>query len=79
MPLISVIVPARNGEATIRDTIDSVLRQTLQDFELLVIDDGSTDRTLDVLDGIPDERLRVMSFANAGLAVARNRGIEHSR
>ena len=79
MPLISVIVPARNGEATIRDTIDSVLRQTLQDFEVLVIDDGSTDRTLDVVNGIHDERLRVKSFANGGLAVARNRGIEHSR
>ena len=77
--MISVIVPARNAEATILDTIASVRRQTLRDFELLVIDDGSTDGTLAVLDGIPDERLRLLSFANAGLAVARNRGIEHSR
>lgn len=79
MPLISVIVPAWNAEATIHDTIGSVLRQTMPDFEILVIDDGSTDGTLAVLDGISDQRLRRMSFANAGLAAARNRGIEHSR
>lgn len=79
MPLISVIVPAWNAEATIRDTIASVLGQTMPDFELLVIDDGSTDRTLAVLDGISDRRLHRMSFDNAGLAAARNRGIEHSR
>jgi glycosyltransferase involved in cell wall biosynthesis len=79
MPLISVIVPAWNAEATIRDTITSVLHQTMGDFELLVIDDGSTDRTLAVLDGISDQRLHRVSFANAGLAAARNRGIEHSR
>lgn len=79
MPLISVIVPAWNAEATIRDTIASVLRQTMPDFELLVIDDGSTDGTLAVVDGISDRRLHRMSFANAGLAAARNRGIEHSQ
>jgi glycosyltransferase involved in cell wall biosynthesis len=78
MPLISVIVPARNAEATIRDTIASVLRQTFEDFELIVIDDGSTDGTRAVIDRIADDRLRYVSFENAGLAAARNRGIERS-
>jgi glycosyltransferase involved in cell wall biosynthesis len=49
MPLISVIVPVYNGEKTIRETIESVLAQSFSDFELIVINDGSQDSTLDVL------------------------------
>jgi glycosyltransferase involved in cell wall biosynthesis/N-acetylneuraminic acid mutarotase len=77
-PLISVVVPACNAEATLSATIDSVRRQTLQDFELIVIDDGSTDGTLRCLENVDDPRLRVFSFPNGGLAAARNRGIEKS-
>ncbi|MBD0389974.1 MAG: glycosyltransferase, partial [Nostoc sp. C3-bin3] len=46
MPTISVIIPVYNGEKTIRETIESVLKQTFTDFELIVINDGSTDATL---------------------------------
>lgn len=75
MPLISVIVPVFNGEITIRDTIESVLNQTFSDFELITIDDGSQDSSLDIISQIPDSRIKVFSYSNAGLAASRNRGL----
>lgn len=75
MPLISVIIPVYNGEKTIRETIESVLNQTFSDFELIVINDGSQDSTLEIVSSIPDPRLQVFSYPNAGLAASRNRGI----
>lgn len=75
MPRVSVIVPAHNAERTIVETIRSVQAQTFSDFELLVIDDGSTDGTLARLDAVGDSRLRVFSYENAGACSARNRGI----
>ncbi|XWK85820.1 MAG: glycosyltransferase [Phormidium sp.] len=78
MPLISVIIPAYNNEKTIQETIESVLRQTFTDFELIVINDGSTDRTLEIVSTIKDPRIKVFSYSNAGGAVSRNRGFYHS-
>lgn len=75
MPTISVVIPAYNAEQTILETIDSVLQQTLTDFELIVIDDGSTDQTVEFVRRIQDPRLKVFSHCNGGLPVARNRGI----
>ena len=77
MPNISIIIPAYNAEATIMETIESVQQQTFSDFELIVINDGSTDRTLKLLQSIKDERLKVFSYENGGLSTARNRGISH--
>ena len=77
-PTISVVVPAYNAEQTLLQAIDSVRRQTFTDFELIVIDDGSTDGTLRRLQAIPDPRLRVFTYPNGGLPSARNRGIERS-
>ncbi|MBD2017365.1 glycosyltransferase [Microcoleus sp. FACHB-53] len=76
MPLVSVVIPVFNGEKTIRETIESVLNQTLTDFELLVINDGSQDGTLDIVERIPDSRIQVFSYPNAGQSTSRNRGIE---
>jgi glycosyltransferase involved in cell wall biosynthesis len=76
--LISVIIPAYNAEHTILETIKSVQQQTFTDFELIVINDGSTDRTLELLQNIKDERLNIFSYKNGGLPVARNRGISHA-
>lgn len=76
MPLISVIVPVYNGEKTIKETIESVLNQTFSNFELIVIDDGSQDSTLNVIANIEDLRLKVFSYQNAGVAISRNRGIQ---
>jgi glycosyltransferase involved in cell wall biosynthesis len=75
MPLISVVIPVYNGEKTIRETIESILNQTFTDFELLVINDGSKDSTLDIASSIIDSRLKIFSYPNAGLSANRNRGI----
>jgi glycosyltransferase involved in cell wall biosynthesis len=78
MPLISVIVPVYNGEKTIQETIESVLNQTFTDFELIVINDGSQDATLDVVSSIQDSRLKLFSYPNAGISTTRNRGVYHA-
>ncbi|MEQ9670966.1 glycosyltransferase [Coleofasciculus sp. G2-EDA-02] len=78
MPLVSVIIPVFNGEKTIKDTIESVLTQTVTDLELIVINDGSNDNTLSVISPIDDSRLKLFSYANAGLAASRNRGISQA-
>lgn len=75
MTLISVVIPVYNGEKTIKDTIKSVLDQTFKDFELIVINDGSKDSTLEIISGIQDPRIKVFSYPNAGLSATRNRGI----
>ncbi|MGA9380619.1 MAG: glycosyltransferase family A protein, partial [Phormidium sp.] len=78
MPLISVIIPAFNSEKTIRETIESVLHQTFSDFELIVINDGSTDAILEIVTSIKDPRIKVFSYPNTGVAASRNRGFSHS-
>ncbi|MEB3293016.1 MAG: glycosyltransferase family 2 protein [Synechococcales bacterium] len=78
-PLISVVIPAYNAETTILETIASVQAQTFSDFEIIVINDGSTDSTLQLLEGLNDDRLRVTSYPNGGLSVARNRGMALAR
>src|SRR4028119_546862 len=75
MPIISVIIPAYNAERTIKETIQSVLNQSFQDLELLIINDGSQDSTLDVVESIQDPRIRVFCYLNAGSSASRNRGI----
>jgi glycosyltransferase involved in cell wall biosynthesis len=78
MPLISVIIPAYNAEKTIEDTVKSVLNQSFSDFELIVINDGSQDATLDILSKIKDSRLKVFTHSNSGPQVSRNRGIKEA-
>ncbi len=78
MPVVSVIIPAFNAEKTILETIQSLQKQTFPDFEIIVINDGSTDRTVEILNEIEDGRLKVFSYENGGLPVARNRGIDRA-
>ena len=67
---------AYNAELYILQSVQSVLAQTFEDFELLVINDGSTDRTLDILSGIADRRLRILNNpTNLGVVGSRNRGM----
>lgn len=75
VPQVSVIIPAYNAEKTLVGTITSLQQQTFTDFELIVINDGSTDGTLALLETLPEHRLRIYSYANGGLPEARNRGI----
>lgn len=78
---ISVIIPTYNSEKWIRPTIDSVLRQTYPDFELIVIDDGSSDDTVEVVNGMADPRIGVYQYPKAevnGPAAGRNRGLAHA-
>lgn len=79
-PMISVIMPAYNSERHIADSIRSVLRQTFADWELIVIDDGSTDRTGEIVRGLvaADARVRYVQRKNGGQAAARNTGIRNS-
>lgn len=73
---ISVIIPVYNGENYIKTCIESVINQTFKDFELIVINDGSTDKTESVINLIKDKRLKVISTNNLGVSSARNLGME---
>ncbi len=75
MAEISIIIPVYNGESTIGRTIESVKAQTFSDWEIILIDDGSTDGTLEQVREINDGRIKIFSYENSGQATARNRGI----
>src|SRR5688572_33013190 len=76
---ISVVIPAFNYAQYLPEAIASVLAQTHRDLECIVIDDGSTDNTQDVVTAIRDERLRYVHQPNGGLSSARNRGIQQAK
>lgn len=78
-PIISVIIPAYNAERTIRETIESVLNQTFENSEIVVVNDGGTDRTLEIVQSISDPRIKLFSYPNSGKSIARNRGIQLSK
>jgi glycosyltransferase involved in cell wall biosynthesis len=77
-PLVSCIVPVFNGEQYLREALDSVLRQTYRPLELIVVDDGSTDGTSNLVASY-GEQVRYVPQPNAGPATARNRGIAAAR
>ncbi|HEV2169794.1 MAG TPA: glycosyltransferase family A protein [Candidatus Binatus sp.] len=78
-PDISVIIPTYNRRAMVREAIGSVLAQSFQDFELIVIDDGSGDATDQEISQLTDDRIRYKSVEHGGPAAARNRGVELAR
>lgn len=79
-PKISVIVPVYNGEKTIERCINSILLQSFPGFELIVVDDGSVDNTLSVIEqcAVSDSRVRVIHEANSGVSHARNEGMKEA-
>lgn len=80
-PLVSVIIPVYNTAKYIRETIISLQHQSLSDFEVILVNDGSTDNTLSIMKelAVEDTRLRVFDYPNGGVSIARNRGLEHVR
>lgn len=78
VPLVSVIIPAYNAAPWITDTLASVLAQTFRDYEVIVVDDGSTDGTAAAVRAAGGD-IRLITQANRGLSAARNTGIRHSR
>lgn len=77
MPSISVIIPTYNRAAFVADTVNSALRQDFEDFEVLVVNDGSTDNTMEVLGRFGD-RIKLLSHSNQGLGASRNLGLRHA-
>lgn len=77
-PIVSVVVPAYNSARTLTTTVDSILQQTVHDLEVIVVDDGSSDDTVEMARGIPDNRVRVVTQANGGASRARNTGIREA-
>lgn len=73
---ISVIIPVFNGEKYIKEAINSVLEQTFQGFEIIVIDDGSIDRTEEIVKSFLSDKIHYEKQINKGVAAARNRGVE---
>lgn len=78
MPFFSVVIPLYNKEAFIEDTIKSVLNQSFQDFEVVVVDDGSTDKSLSIVESLKDNRIKIFTTENNGVSKARNYGIKKS-
>ncbi|MFF0288607.1 glycosyltransferase family 2 protein [Streptomyces sp. NPDC005262] len=81
-PVVSVVIPCHDYARYLPEAVSSVLAQTFRDWELVIVDDGSTDDTVEVTQGLiarhPDRRIRLLQQSNAGVSAARNTGIEAS-
>ncbi len=79
-PLLSVVLPVYNGEKYLPNAIDSILNQSFRDFELIIVDDGSTDRTKDIIASYTDQRIiRIINNKNEGIVHSRNAGLRLAR
>lgn len=77
--MISVVIPLYNKEQSIASTLQTVLNQTYQDFEIVIVDDGSTDHSVEEVTKVLNPRIRLIHQENAGVSAARNRGIEEAK
>lgn len=78
-PSVSVLMPMWNAARTVHRAVDSLLAQTFVDFELVVVDDGSTDDSVDIVSGVNDPRVRLVKSTHGGVAAALNTGLVHCR
>lgn len=80
MPKISVVIPLYNKASFIKTSIDSVLNQTYDDYEIIIVDDGSTDKSVEVIkSNYSSEKIRIIKKENGGPSSARNRGVQESK
>lgn len=79
VPKVSIVLSAYNGDPWIDECIQSILGQTFEDFELIIIDDGSTDGTWGRINAYKDDRIRTFKQENCGIAAAANRGVGYAR
>ncbi|QEY33338.1 glycosyltransferase family 2 protein [Synechococcus sp. RSCCF101] len=77
--MVSVVIPVYNSAPFVAATLESVLAQTYRNLEILIVDDGSQDKSIAICRGFDDARIRILHQSNRGLAGARNTGIRHSR
>jgi glycosyltransferase involved in cell wall biosynthesis len=77
--MISVVIPLYNKENEIANTLQSVLRQSYQNFEIVIVDDGSTDESVEVVAQLKDDRIRLITQTNQGVSAVRNRGIHEAK
>ena len=80
IPKVSVIIPVYNTEKYVRQAVVSICRQTLKDLEIIIVNDGSTDGSMTILEELAaqDERIKLFSQENQGQSTARNRGLHHA-
>ncbi|GAA6621809.1 glycosyltransferase family 2 protein [Scytonema sp. NUACC26] len=79
MPKVTVVIPAYNAMAFLPETLDSVLNQTFTDFEVLIVNDGSTDKIVEWASQVTDPRVKLITQENQRVSVARNTGINNSQ
>ncbi len=77
--MFSVVIPLYNKELSVTNTINSVLNQTFKEFEIIIVNDGSTDNSLAVVQKFNDPRIKIIDKSNGGVSSARNRGIEETK
>ncbi|HAB66354.1 MAG TPA: glycosyltransferase family 2 protein, partial [Firmicutes bacterium] len=75
---ISIIIPVYNGEKFIEDCINSILKQTYSNYEIVLVNDGSVDKTREIIESFDNEKIRLFNIENNGVSNARNFGIEHA-
>ena len=79
MPKVSVVTSVYNGETYLKECVDSILNQTFQDFEYIILNNGSTDGTTEILSKFTDPRLKIVHQDNLGIAMSLNKGVKLSR
>jgi GT2 family glycosyltransferase len=78
-PKVSVVMPVYNGESYLSEAIESILAQTFENFEFVIVNDGSTDNSEEIIRSFPDERIRLINQSNRGLVESLNCGLHSSR
>lgn len=78
-PYFSIVIPLFNKESLIKKTLETVLIQTYQDFEIVIVNDGSKDNSVKIVESIKDSRIRIIHQKNQGVSIARNNGIKESK